>query len=133
MTRKTLEILSAYEEYWTLGEADIEYLKKKWIINWIGSGEYKLSSLFFAIAELPLFDKEKSVKLVEDIEIKLSIPHDIEFTIWWNYIDFTASNIRFASWLSDLLNWTSALKKYIIVATTFIILQWQWTKYFNFK
>ncbi len=133
MTKKTFDILSAYKEYWVIWEADIEYLKKKWVINWIWSGEYKLSNLFFAIAELPLFDKDKSKKLVEDIEILLSIPHDIEFTIWWNYLDFTASNIRFISWLFQLLNWTSVLKRYIIVATTFIVLQWKWNKYFNFK
>jgi len=132
MTLKALNILSAYKEYWILWTDDIKYLTKKWIVNWIWPKEYKLNWLFKAIIKLPFFDNEKGLKLVDDVNT-LSIYHDVDYTVWWNYINFTTANLRFVNWLSDLLNWTSILKRYTIILITFIALQWKWTKYFNFK
>ena len=125
-------IIKNYELNGKLSVYEKSELRKHKIANWIWWEWYNLDNILFSIVELPYFDTKKSKKLIRKIDNNLSVPHDLEFYIWWTYIDFTVSNLKFALWLFKILHWTTIWKRLWITLAVFWILQKFGKKHFNF-
>ena len=124
-------MLEHYIRTGQISQAKIEELKAKWIINWIGWEWAYLRPILESIIELPYFDTEKYTKLLNDFEDTAVNLHDIDYYIWWNYLDFTIANIKLAYRTYKLLTWTNWYKRVGIFILVFIVTQKFWKKHFS--
>ena len=122
-------IIKRYKNTWYLTQDDIAILKKEWVINWIGWEWAPLKPIIYAILDLPYFDTDKWHKLLQDIEEYPVAYHDFDYYIWWNYRDFTKSNLKFASRIWKLTKRTSTRQRIGIFLLAFFITQIGWKKY----
>ena len=131
MTKKVINILKAYKEYWVLWDIELKYLWKVWIINWIWGKDSLLFKYVNKIQDFKYFKKTKFAKLVQDIENWPVAIHDIDYTIWWNILDFINSNLKLSMWLFKLVNWTDTKYKLLLSISVFVATTILWYKYFN--
>lgn len=124
-------IINKYKKLLKLNKADIKYLKKKWIINWIWWKWVSLEPIIRKIINLPYFKKEKFNDLYNDIE-ELSYYHDLDYYIWWWYFKFVRANFLFSYRLYRHLKWTTWTKRIFVFLFIFYILQIYGKQYFNF-
>ena len=104
------------------------------ITNWIWWQWFNLETLFKTIITeaSKYIDVNKLDSLFNDVK-RLSMPHDILFTLWWSKVQFYFANYIFVRDLDKLLNWVWFLKRMSILIIVFMLLNRHWKKYFNFK
>ena len=123
-------IINKYKKQGYLTERDIEVLKEKGIVNWLGWKGTPLMPILEKIMDLPYFDSDRYKNLFENID-RIACYRDIDFHIWKTYLDFTKSNLIFSYRLYKLLWWTKWYKRLGIAIITMIVLQKYWKQYFR--
>jgi len=128
-----MQTLAKIQRY-NLNYTDIEILKARWNINWCGWSwwyKFELKKLFKKkLKKLKWFKLKKFTRLLEDIEI-LCFEHDIDFTRWWNRLQFIKYNYILCIWIITLLYWSNTKWRFVIFISLFATLNVIGIKYWK--
>lgn len=115
-----------------LNEKQIELLRNKGLINWIGwTNWFQFIKLKDRLSKLPFVNKDKLESLYNKID-ELSIQHDIEYELKGYIIAFSRANYNFSLWTIKLLWWTSPTARFTIFILLMSWLSFFWLRYFKF-